>query len=45
MESDKVLLKQGSMDLASYYTAKDTLWEKLASTRPMIVAEDCDSQK
>lgn len=33
------------MDLASYYTTKVTLWKRLASTRTVIVAEDCNSPK
>ncbi|KAG7590495.1 Retrotransposon Copia-like N-terminal [Arabidopsis suecica] len=46
LEQSITTLRQGTLDLATYYTKKKTLWEQLANTRSLTVKRcDCDHVK
>lgn len=46
LERSITILRQGTLDLATYYTKKKTLWEQLANTRSLTVKRcDCDHVK
>ncbi|XP_010430794.1 PREDICTED: uncharacterized protein LOC104715037 [Camelina sativa] len=46
LEQAMITLKQGDLDLSTYFTKKKTLWEQLCNTRSRTVKKcDCDQVK